>query len=463
MRSSKLCKTKPSKQLENPMLNFRKSSEVKESNFMAPKVAAEHDPTHKFSQMTLLVISCLVISFLIWASFAAIDVVTRGSGRVIPFQKTQVISNLEGGIIKEVLVKEGQVVQAGQVLMRLEPKIAEAHFKARREEYLRYLAAASRLEAQLKGKDYHVPEEVEKELPAVGAEEVTHYHERKEQLTTQQSISTQVMLEKKQEVAETKAKVAQAQEQLDLSEQELKMVAPLVNEQLISKREILRLQRDAANLKGEVATGKASLPKAQAALEQAQFEVKQVPIKFQNEDQEQLRDIKVKLAEAQSLMLEAQDRMTRTEIRSPIKAIVKEIKLKTMGGVIRGGDEVITLVPYADTLLIEALISPSDVAFVHVGQKATIKVMAYDYSIYGSLKGRVVEISADTVHDPEQKKDFYRVLVHAHQNYLVYQSRKLPIIPGMNVEVDILTGTRTVMQYLLKPLIRGATSSLTER
>lgn len=445
------------------MFNFRKTSSVNESNFMAPKTAAAKSTTPSFSKITLLVISALVISFLIWANFSEIDVVTRGNGRVIPSQKTQIISNLEGGIIKEVLVKEGQIVESGQVLMRLDPKVAAVHYKANREQYLRYLATATRLEAQLEGTDYQVPEEVKKEFPAVAEEEMTHYRERKQQLTTQESIAKQVMLEKKQETLEAKAKIEQAEAQFDLSKQELTMVEPLVNEQLISKREILRLQRDTANLKGEIATGKATLAKAQAGFSQAQFEFNQVPNRFQNEDQEQLRDVKIKLAEEHGAMLETQDRLTRTEIRSPMKAIVKEIKLKTMGGVIRGGDEVITLVPYADNLLIEALIAPSDVAFVHVGQEVNVKVMAYDYSIYGSLQGHVIEVSADTVHDQEQKKDFYRVLIRVQQNYLIYRDKKLPIIPGMSVQVDILTGTRTVMQYLLKPIIKGASSSLTER
>lgn len=445
------------------MLNFRESSSVNETEFMKPQTAARRNKPHKFATITLLVIGSLILSFLVWANFAKLDVVTRGTGHVIPIQKTQVISNLEGGIIKEVLVKEGQIVEASQVLIRLEPKVAKAHFKARREQYLRYLAAASRLEAQLDGKEYQVPEEIKKELPTVAREEATHYLERMKQLETQQSIAKQVMAGKKQEVIESKEKIAQSQEQLKLSQQELKMVEPLVNEQLISKREILRLERDAANLKGEVAAGKASLPKAEAAFEQAQFEFKQVSIRFQNEDQEQLRDIKIKLAEEQGLMFESHDRMTRTEILSPLKAIVKEIKLKTKGGVIRGGDEIITLVPYADTLLVEALIPPSDIAFLHVGQEANVKVMAYDYSIYGSLRGKIIEVSADTVHDSELKKDFYRVLIDSQHNYLLDKGKKLPIIPGMSVEVDILTGTRTIMQYLLKPIIRGTSSSLTER
>lgn len=445
------------------MVNFRSSPPEREYDFMAPKVAAKKTTTRKFALMTLTAICSLIILFLIWAFFAEIDVITRGNGHVIPSQKNQIISNLEGGIIKEVFVKEGDIVEASQALMIIDPTVAEARYKDHREQYLRYLAISARLQAQIEGEEYKVPEEIKKEFPSISMEEMQHYIDRQQQVNTQKSIAKQVILQKQQDVAEEKAKIAQAQEQLNLSQQELKMVEPLVKEQLISKREILRLKRDAANLKGEVATGKAALSKDEAVLEQAQYELKQIATRFQNEDQEQLRDIRIKLSEEKAAMLEAQDRMRRTELRTPVKGIVKEIKMKTVGGIIRGGEEVMEVVPFEDTLLIEANVLPSDVAFIHPGQEATVKITAYDYSIYGSLKGELLEISADTVHDPEQKKDYYRVLLRTDKNYLEHNGKMLPIIPGMTVEVDILTGSRTVMQYLLKPIIKGVSQSLRER
>lgn len=282
-------------------------------------------------------------------------------------------------------------------------------------------------------------------------------------MDTQKDIANKEILQKQKEIAEQKEKLNQAQDQLTLSEEEVKMVDPLVVEQLISKREILRLKRDTANLKGEVATAKEALAKNEAALEQAQFELNNVENKFQNEDYEQLRDIKIKLEEEHANLLEAQDRMTRTDMRSPVKGIVRDIKIKTIGGVVRGGEEIMQIVPFEDTLLVEANILPSDVAFLHPGQKASVKITAYDYAIYGSLDGKLLEISADTVHDPEQRKDFYRVFLRTDKNYLVHEGKKLPIIPGMTVEVDILTGSRTVMEYMLKPIIKGFSTSFKER
>jgi adhesin transport system membrane fusion protein len=445
------------------MVDFRKSPRLAELEYMTPKVAATSTETHRFAVITFGVIGTLFILFIIWASFSTISVITNGHGKVIPSQKIQLISHLEGGIIQNVLVREGELVNAGQVLMRLDPNVAQAREKSKREEYLRYLAAADRLQAQIDDKDYTVPDIVKRESPLIAEAEMTHYRERIQQIATQKSIAEQVVIQKRQELEEEKARLTQAETQYELSTKEVKMVSPLVAEQLISKREILRLERDTANLKGEIAKSKASLPKIQAALEQAQFELKQVETRFQNEDLEVLRDVKLKLAEAKGLMFETQDRLNRAEIISPVKGIVKEIKVKTPGGVIRPGEEVMEIVPLDDTLIVEVMVLPSDVAFLHPDQEASVKIAAYDFSIYGSLKGRLIEISPDTVHDQELRKDFYRVKVITDKNYLEHNGKKLPIIPGMTADVDILTGDRTIMQYLLKPILKGAQESFRER
>jgi len=445
------------------MMKFFRSLRTKEYSFMAPKVGALSQKPHSFASITLILIGSLLTIFLIWASFAEIDVVTRGNGHVIASKKNQIIAHLEGGIIKKVLVGEGDLVEAGQVLMVIDPTVAIARYAAHRENYLRYLAAVDRLQAQIDNKEYQVPEEVQKEAPLIADEEMLRYIERKDQVDTQKDIAKKAIIQKQQEIAEQKEKINQLQDQLTLSEEEVKMVAPLVVEQLISKREILRLKRDTANLKGEVATAKEAIAKNQAALEQAQFELNNVENRFQNEDYEQLKDIKIKLENERASLLEAQDRMTRADIRSPVKGVVRDIKIKTIGGVVRGGEEIMQIVPFEDTLLVEANILPSDVAFLHSGQKASVKITAYDYSIYGSLNGKLLEISADTVHDPEQKKDFYRVFLRTDKNYLDHDGKKLPIIPGMTVEVDILTGSRTVMEYMLKPIIKGFSTSFKER
>lgn len=430
---------------------------------MAPKVAAVRKTSHKFTLITLTVIVSLVLLFIIWANFANLDVISRGQGQVIPSQQTQVISNLEGGIVKQILVKEGELVEAGQPLMHLDSTMATSRYQANREEYLRYLSAVARLQAQLDNKPFQVPAEVSKEAPKIAEEETARYQKRMEQLKNQQTIAEDVIKQKQQALDEDKERLRKAEEQFRLADDELKMVSPLVAQELISKREILRLKRDIASIEGDVATQKASLLKDQAAIAQAQSELEQVKNRFQYEDQEQLKDLSIKLAAEHGEVLETKDRLTRTEIRSPVKGIVKEVKFKTVGGVVRPGEEIFTVVPYEDNLFVEARIAPSDIAFIRPGQEAHVKISTYDYTIYGSLKGHVVEVSADTIHDPEQKRDFYRVLIQTNKNYLEYKGEKHPIKPGLTVQADILTGQRTVMSYLLKPFKRGTEEAFTEK
>lgn len=436
---------------------------MSEFEYMAPKVAAIRQTSHKFSLIMVSIIGSLIIIFIIWASFAEIDVVTRGQGQVISSQKTQVINHLEGGIVKKLLVKEGDLVESGQILMLIDSTISESKYKTNKEQYLRYLATNARLQSQIKNQDYQAPEIVKKEAPLIAQEEEKHFFERKHQFDTQKSIAESALIQKQQEFEEDKEKLEQTFEQLTLAKEELAMVTPLVVEELISKREILRLKRDIANLKGEVSKAKASVSKDQAAVAQAQQELLQVTNRFRIEDEEKLKDIKIKLAEEQGEVQESRDRLLRTEIRSPVRGIVKEIKIKTVGGVVRQGEEIMTVVPYEDTLLVEASVLPSDIAFLHAGQEAKIKVTAYDYSIYGALNGRLLKISADTVYNPDQKKDFYRILLQTDKNYLEYKGKKLPIIPGMVIDVDVLTGERTVMQYLMKPFVKGISESFSEK
>lgn len=443
------------------MLKFFRSPHTKEHTFMAPKISALTHRPHSFAKLALIGIGCLIILFLIVASFAQIHVEILGMGQVIPSQKDQIISNLEGGIIKSVLVKEGDLVEKGQVLMTIDPTDATAEFKTHRENYLRLFATSERLQSQIDGKDFKVPEEVQKEAPLIGKEEMTHYQERRKEVEIQLDIQKKIILEKQGDLAEEKAKVTQAQNQLTLSEKELNMVLPLVADHLISKREILRLRRDKANLEGEIATGEAAVADDQAILEQAQYNLKEVQTKFENEDQDLLLNIKQNLDEERAKLAESQDRMKRTEIRSPVEGIVKDIRMKTIGGVVRGGEEIMEVVPYEGTLLIEAKIRPRDISFLHLGQKAIAKFTAYDYTIYGSLNAELIEISPDTIHDPLQRRDFYRVLLRTDKNYLNYKGKKLPIIPGMIAEADIFIGSRTVMEYLLKPLMRGSSQSFT--
>lgn len=440
-----------------------KSNDPFELDYMPPIVAASRRQARKFAVVTMGVVIGLVLLFLAWASLAEIDESVRGNGKIIPSSKTQMIANLEGGIIEEVFVREGDLVEPNQILMRIDKTIAQARYSGDRTQYVQFLATAARLRAQISGEDFVVPEIIQEEAPDVAAEEMNHYRESIAKVENEIAIAQDEVNQKKQELLEFEGKLEQSQEEKGFAEQELAMIEPLVKRGLTAKRDLLRLKRDISDLKGEISSANANIPRARSDFEQAQKELNKVKSDLRNQDLEQLRDIEVRLAEAQGQMTEYGDRMNRTDLRSPVKGIVKDVKVKTVGGVIEPGEDVIEIVPYEDKLLVEANINPKDVAFIHPGQKATVKVTAYDYAVYGSLEANLEGISADTSYDEQQQQWFYRIWLRTDDNHLEKAGEVLPIIPGMTAEVDILTNKRTVLQYILKPIIRGLDRSFTER
>jgi len=434
-----------------------------ELDYLPPVVAASRRQAKQFAVVTMGVIMGLVVLFFVWASLAKIDETVRGTGRIVPSQKTQMIANLEGGIVKAVLVKEGDIVEPNQVLMKIDKTIAQARYKGDREQYLSYLAAQARLQAQINGTDFAMPSEVTEEAPKIAEETMQHYQDALKQHASEAKIADEVVNQKKQGLIEIQSKLKQSQESYDLAQQELAMIEPLAEQGLTAKRDLLRLKRDLSELSGQIEGATAGVPKAQAELDQALQELQKVKGDLKNRDMEQLRDVQVKLAEEKGTMTENNDRVSRTDLRSPVKGIVKDIKVKTVGGVIQPGQNVIEIVPFEDALVLEANVTPRDIAFIHPGQHATIKITAYDFAIYGGLEGKLQEISADSTYDEQQKQWFYRVTLKADKNHLEKAGTVYPIIPGMAAEVDITTGKRTVLAYLMKPIIRGLNNSFTER
>ena len=436
-----------------------------ELDYVPEKVRQTQKLASRFSKIMLWMIGGLVTFFILWASFFSMDEVTRGQGKVIASQETQVIDTLESGIVREIHVKEGQLVEPGQVLISIDKTIVGAEFEGSHTQYLNYIAAAARLKAQIEGKEFKVPEEVTKQAPDIAAQEMSDYQERQHQLKNQLEIADDQILQKQQELAEAQSQIDHGKVTLDLLKEELALVSPLVKQELISKRDILRLKRDIQETEGKIQTAEIDIPKLKAALEETKNKKEQVSYEFKVQDTDKLQDIEVRLAEAQSRMKSAEDRLSRTELKSPLRGIVKEVKVKTIGGAIQAGEDLMEIVPHEDTLLVEAKISPNDVAFVHPGLTAVFKISSYDYSIYGGLEAQVVDVSADTLEDKSTNppQPYYRVTLRTNTNHLTHEGKNLPIIPGMNGEVDIVTGEHTIMKFLLKPIIKGLNRAFGER
>jgi adhesin transport system membrane fusion protein len=426
-----------------------------------------HAATRHRGRRFAYILTLLSVTFFgvmgIWAHYAVLDEVTRGEGTIIPSSRTQVIQNLEGGILAEILVHEGDIVERGAPLVRIENTIAQANFQDARSQYLSLLAAEARLLAQIEGDDEVVfPEAVLDEAPVIAADQQRLFGARKRQLVAQISVLESQAQQRKQEIAEIASRRRQLEQSLDLARQELAITAPLVQKGVMPRIELIRIERQVADLEGEIRTIQAAIPRLQAAQQEANQRVVEMQLTAQTEASDELNKTRAELKSISQSLFAGQDRVTRTSVTSPVRGTVKDLKVNTVGGVIQPGEDIMEIVPLDDTLLVEARVRPADIAFLRPEQKAVIKVSAYDFSIYGGLTAKLERISADTIKD-EEGESFYHVYLRTEENSLHHRGETLPIIPGMTVTAEILTGEKSVLDYLLKPILKAKDSALRER
>ena len=410
----------------------------------------------------LFTIAVFFVVFLAWASWASLEEVTRGAGRVIPSRQVQVVQHLEGGIVSEILVAEGDTVEEGQVLMRIDNVRAASDYREKRARYLGVLAAIARLEAEIRETAIEFPPEVLAEARDVAESEIELFNSRQEKLQTDLEILRRQAEQRERELAELRSRLAQTQESYRLVKEELELTRRLAKQRLVSKTELLRLERQANDLKGEIEQTRLAVERVKSGVREAYQRIENAYSKFRSDALRELSTLQSELAGLEQIVRAGEDRVRRTELRSPVRGIVKKIYVNTRGGVVAPGERLVEVVPLEDTLLIEANIRPTDIAFIRPGQQATVKITAYDYSIYGGLEGRVEHISADTITN-DKGESFYLIRVRTDRNYLGSEEKPLAIIPGMTAEVDILTGRKTVLDYLLKPVLKARYNALRER
>ncbi len=401
----------------------------------------------------------IAILFLVWAGFAKMNEVTRGEGKVIPYSQIQILQSMDGGIVAELLVHEGDVVQKDQVLIRIDQTRFLSSVKESRAQYLSLLAKAARLRAIAEGSPFVSPADVVKEDPKTAEEERRLYEARIRELDGTISMSRQQLIQRQQELVELKAKQEQAAKAYDLTNKELMATKPLVAAGAVSDVEILRLERDVSRFRGERDMTSAQISRVSAAVAESTRKVHEVEMAFRNEARKELGETLGKLNSLTEGSVGLSDKVARSILRSPVKGVVKRLMVNTVGGVVQPGKDVIEIVPIEDNLLVEARVSPKDIAFLRPGLKTTVKVSAYDFVIYGGLEGTLETIGADTVTD-EKGNAFYTVKVKTSKSSL---GKNMPIMPGMVVEVDILTGEKSVLSYLLKPVLRAKSRALSER
>jgi adhesin transport system membrane fusion protein len=433
-----------------------------DSAFMSDSNAAVIIGASRSSHLILVCTTAFIIVALLWAAFANLDEVTRGQGKVIPSTKIQVVQNLEGGILTEILVQEGDFVDKDQPLVRLDDIRFSSSYRETRSKYLTLLARSSRYYAEANDKTIEIPATVWQEDKKLAENEIALFKSRASELQSNIAILKQQETQTKQELAEHNAHENKLARSYELVKQELDMSAPLEADGAISEVEILRLKRSVNDLRGELEATRLAVPRLQSAYKEITSKISDIEISFRTDARSKLNEIEAELSTIEETLRGQEDRVNRTLVTSPVKGTVKQILVTTIGGVVKPGMEIMEIVPLEGNLLVEAHVRPADIAFLRPDQDAQVKLTAYDYAIYGGLPAKLEHISADTITD-ENGESFYLIKVRTQRNYLGTESHPLKIIPGMTAVVDILTGEKSVLAYLLKPVLRARENALRER
>lgn len=416
----------------------------------------------KVRRYVFLFTMLFVVLLVIWSYFAKLDEVVRGIGKVVPSGKVQVIQHLEGGIVEKILVTEGQKVKKGQILMEVDDVIYAANYREGLVKEAAYKAKVARLTAEALGKEFELSTEFIAKYPEYASSERAAYMANKLSLQDQLVTLNEQLNQRKQDLAVQIARINNLGKRIKFAEEELGMTQSLYKDGAAARVEVLNSETKLVQLRGDLKEAELNQLRANKAILEAESKIKETKTEFQSRAAKELVEARAMLVEQQQQNISLLDRANRTVLKSPVDGIVNVVNVHTVGGTVKPGEALMEIVPAGENLTIEANISPKDIGFIHVGQKAVVKLTAYDFVIYGGLQGLVEHISADSVPDKEGKS-FYHVKVKTNKNYLGTKEKPMPIIPGMTAQVDILTGRKSVLQYILKPLLRGSREALKER
>ncbi len=445
--------------------------EEKDLEFIYSSYANSNEKPGNTSKVLFLLISGIFTIFLIWAAFAEIDELARGNGKVIPTDKIQTVQSLDGGIISEIFIKEGDIVKFDDPLMKIDTTRFQATLEESKQEYLSLLAVKARFEIESRI-------DIDNDLPKIEFDEKileddskyninekllleNRFRELKSSINVLKSQENQ----KIQELREIESTIRKLSDSLGFIEEQRKTIRKLVERGVKSNFDLLNIEKEYNQTKGDLQTAKLSISRSNYAINEAQNKIKEKINIFKSEASNELQKAVSQINRFEAKLVGDRDKVAKTTITSPVDGIIKQLNFNTIGGVVQSGIDLIEIVPLSDALVVEAKIDPKDIAFINPSQKAIIKITAYDFAIYGGLDAKIVEISADTIVDKESKegKSYYRVLVKTDKNYLERKGKRLPIIPGMIATVDIVTGKKTILDFILKPILKVRQDSLHER
>ena len=411
------------------------------------------DPSRK-----LIVTSAVgVFALLIWSSVAQIDEVTHGMGKVIPSSKAQVVQAADPAVVKTILVRGGQSVKKGQLLVRLDDAQASSELGQLETENQRLQVRAERLAGEASGNTIGCEEGSD------CADERRLQQVRMAAAQSKQSSLAAAIEQRRRDVSEAQATAASLENSLRLATKQVEMLRPLAEKGIVPQTDLMAAQRDQVDTQGRLAAARQAVARGQAAIAEAQSDLNAARFDFRQQALNERSEISTKIAVNEQTNRGAEARKQRNELRAPADGIVNDVQVTTEGGFVNAGQMLMQVIPVGEKLFIEARISPKDIAFVKVGDRANVKVTAYDFSTYGGLEGRVEQVSADSIYDEAERQAYYTVLVETDRSYIARGSQRLPIVPGMICDVEIITGRKSVLSYLINPITRGLESSLRER
>lgn len=410
--------------------------------------------------------SVFIVLALLWAAWAEVDEISRAEGKVIPSGKTQIIQSAEAGVVTEILVRAGEHVVAGQQLARLDDTGTASSAGEVEARVLALRAQVARLSLEGDGRppgDYDCPAEVAQAALEICTNEVQLMTTRAAGLAQGKLVLAQRVEQRQRELNEALANQDRLGRGVGLANERLELIKPLAAKGLVAQTEYLALQSEVNDLTGQRDALVETTARLQSALQEAQLQATQADLQFRQDALAELTQRRAELASSAEQLRGAADRVSRTDIRSPVDGVINKVDITTIGAVVAPGTKLMDIVPVSDKLVVEARLKPSDVAFVVPGQMARIKLTAYDFSVYGGLDGTVTNVSADSIVDQELRETYYLVQIESPRTSIEHNGRQLAILPGMVTSVDILTGKKSILSYLLKPITKAQQEALRER
>jgi adhesin transport system membrane fusion protein len=438
--------------------------EVDDLRFLSSKKEAILLQVSRKSVILVWISLIAFIAILCWMYFTKIDQLTRGEGRVVPSKKVQVVQNLEGGIVTKIYVSSGDVVSKGDILVKIDDTMFSSKYQENRLKIYELEAKIVRLKAESEFIEFpNIDKNIDKNKKKFLEDEKELFLTNKRLFDSKLAILNSKLNQKNSELEEKKLHKTHLTVKAHIIKKQFEISKGMLEHKVTSKMEHLKLQERLNDVEEEMYMINLLIPKYESIVSEAKSEVDKLKTTYVQNSRKELVDVRAKLKQENQSKKAKEDRVNRTLVKSPVNGVVKQLFINTVGGVVKPGSDIVEVVPMEDKLVVDTKIRPADIAFIHPNQKATVRFSSYDFAIYGALEGKVINISADTIVDEIDRKNYYLIQIRTDKNFLGNSETPLPIMPGMIATVDIIIGKKSIMDFILKPIMRAKQNFLSQR